>query len=206
MIMLFCSLLALPLMTGQTELSDNFSPEMKPKLVSGEAYLACHSSKPTIREVQRASLKYAQLNPSRFPSWRRRVRHAPWLPKLLLRLNRGLSEDWRYATSGTSLDTDNNLHFEVRLRWDFDQLLFNRNEVYVHRESTRATQLRNELLRKVTRLFFKRRKLLTILCLHQGKDPLTRALTILRIEELTARLNAMTGGLYTSQIIRRPLR
>jgi len=194
MVLLFFSVLAWPLAVGQLDRSHSH-PTSHPV----GSYLDCFAFEPSVREVQRAALSYARLYPSRFLSWHRRARRSAWLPKLLLRLNRGLSEDWRYATSGTSLDTDDNLHFEIRLRWDFNRLIFNRNELFVNRETTLNLQLRNELLRVITRLYFNRRKLQVLKLIKPPAEPAEEVRARLAIEKLSARLNALTGGFFMKQ-------
>src|SRR4051794_18084827 len=53
---------------------------------------------PSVRELQRAAARYAEVHPERVRSWQRRIRVAALAPSLTLRVGRGTS-DLRVATA-----------------------------------------------------------------------------------------------------------
>lgn len=61
-------------------------------------------------------------------------------------------------------------------------------------------QLRNDLLDEVTRLYFERRRLQLELSANMPDEKDEKALKHLRLEELTANIDALTGG-YLSEAL-----
>lgn len=158
--------------------------------------LAGFEREPDIAAVQEAAARFVGADPSRVRSWRARVRHAAWLPELRVRVQKGYEDDLLATATGHSRATDDDLVFEVQARWRFDRLLFDRNELFVSREATLLADLRREITAEVTRLYFQRRRLQVELRLASAASPRVHAHRVLRLQELTAELDAMTGGYF----------
>ena len=112
------------------------------------------------REVQRAALRRAQLNPALLASWLSRVRRAALFPMLRAGVARELRRyDSYLSTADPRQDARADLLFEVSATWHLDRLVFNRDEIRAGREGVRAARTRSELLLFVTRLHYERRAL-----------------------------------------------
>jgi hypothetical protein len=88
-------------------------------------------------------------------------------------------------------------HFEIEAAFSLDRLIFEPNELRLSREAQRIAAHRQALVAEVARLYFARRRL-QIAALLDGDagrpQPLERTL---EIDELTAILDGLTGGLLS---------
>lgn len=152
---------------------------------------------PSVRAVQDAATRWVGADPARLRSWRARVRRAPWLPQLRVRVLRGFEDDLLTNASGQTRAQDDNLTLEVRAQWDLDRLVFDRSELYVSREAALLAELRHDVLAEVTRTYFARRLLQVELLLDPPRDRRARVRLALRIAERTGELDALTGGFFS---------
>src|SRR5687767_13437146 len=137
---------------------------------------------PSVRELQRAAARTAEVQPERVRAWLRRVNAAALLPSLRVRVGRGLSaiqlrglEAYVPASDAWS--------FQIEAGWQLDRLVFDRSELGLSRESQRLSQRREALMIQVARLYFDRQRLMA----ESPPDQLA-------IDELTAILDGLTGG------------
>jgi hypothetical protein len=63
-------------------------------------------------------------------------------------------------------------------------------------------QLRDDIMDDVTRTFFERRRVQVELLTHPPSDPKVELDKELRLQELTARLDGLTGGWFSRQLER----
>ncbi|UCH12609.1 MAG: hypothetical protein JSW18_01305 [Candidatus Omnitrophota bacterium] len=77
--------------------------------------------------------------------------------------------------------------------WDLGELIWNDDQTNIDVRSKLMVQLRDDILTDVTTLYFERRRMqLDIVSgKHKGK---AQHVTMLRLQELTARIDALTGG------------
>src|SRR5579884_2358091 len=108
---------------------------------------------PSVRELQRAAERLADVHPELVRSWLRRAGKAALLPSVTVRVGRGLGELTKDATT-TIYTTTDDWHFEVQATWSLDRLVFDRNELRVSREAQRLAGHREELLTRVAQLYF----------------------------------------------------
>lgn len=165
---------------------------------------ALRRDEPTVRHVQRAALRYFNVNRDQVESMRSR---ASW--KALLPVTE-VSGGFARTTIGE--DTVDNINFpdeiwlarglggdayEVRgkLTWNLPQLMFNPEELDV----ASVAGLVEGILKEATRLYFMRRRLQVELVLSPPVDLATLLSKEIRLEELTALLDAMTGGWFTKE-------
>jgi hypothetical protein len=150
------------------------------------------AGEPSVRALQRAAARVAEVNPERVQSWLRRVRKAALMPTLRVRAGRG-NELWATDSSGrlemTAADT---WRFDVDASWQLDRLVFDRNELRTSREAQRLAGRREELLVRVTQLYYERRRLqVDALQTPEAPNAVDRAI---EIAELTAVLDGLTDG------------
>ncbi|MBN1652713.1 MAG: hypothetical protein JXA30_02945 [Deltaproteobacteria bacterium] len=159
-----------------------------------------YAHEPSAAKVAALAVKYAQADPERAEQMASRARTAGWLPVVKLAVRRGLAQDLSeyqtIETDRTSLSTDDDLALEASLTFEFDRLVFDRNEVPISREERSLRETRAELVRGVINLYFERRRLQ--LERDLGLDwPIEREM---RIAEIEALLNSFTNGAFGSMI------
>lgn len=163
-------------------------------------------SEPTIRQVHNAAQSYALVNQGRIASLMSRARNAGWLPEFRFRYNRNVDDDRNtvFPTANTPIlttqSTDLDHRFEFRVTWRLDELVFNRNELAVYRELKRLIDLRVDVMKETTKLYFERRRLQVDLMLKPPKTLMARIRRMLRLQELTADLDAFTGGFFSRRL------
>jgi hypothetical protein len=168
--------------------------------VAVSARAAPDHREPTVRELQRAAARRAEVEPERVRSWLARVRRAALLPALRVRvghdsvgvqLTHGADGIDRYA-----LTASDSWRFEGEATWQLDRLIFDRNEIGLGRESQRTAMRREQIELDVARLYFARRRLLLEAARAPAPDE-AAADRQLDIDELTAVLDGLTGGALT---------
>jgi hypothetical protein len=164
--------------------------------------LAALAADPTIQEVQEEALRLAALEPRRTRRLLTRVRWAGLLPEVEASLSRGLARDEDLDRAYQDLDelslaTDEDLDFGLSVTWDLDRLIYDPEELRAHREVATQAQRRRELLMAVTRLYY---ELLLLRAEERAggeADAGARLEGLVRMAELRALLDGLTGGLYS---------
>jgi hypothetical protein len=157
--------------------------------------LARFDDEPAVRELQRAAARLAETHPERVQSWLRRVRASALLPTLRVSVGRGLDELTRDSSGRPMLTNTDTWRYEVQASWSLDRLVFDRNELRASREAQRVASRREELLLRVTQLYFERRRLqVDALLTPDAPNAIDRTI---EIEELTAVLDGLTDGALT---------
>ena len=78
-------------------------------------------------------------------------------------------------------------------------MIWNPDQTSIDARSRLLVQLRQDLLEEVTRIYFERERLLAEFNGQPTSDPVLRKERSIRVEELTAYLDAMTGGWFSRQ-------
>jgi hypothetical protein len=141
----------------------------------------------------------------------RRARLAGWLPEIRARVDRRLARGESVdlgasvttALAPVGIDSDNDVRYELRATWDLGKFAFNPDEIAAHFQALRTADARREIESLVIRLYFERRRLKADLAAADANDMSRSGLKLeLRIEEVEAELDALTGGAFTR--LRRP--
>ncbi len=165
-----------------------------PATAADLSVLARFAGEPSVRELQRAAARLAEVRPELVRSWLRRAGKAALLPTVRVSVGRGLGELTRDSTTPVYTVSDN-WHFEIEASWSLDRLVFDRNEVLAGREAQRLASHREELLTRVAQLYYARRRLQVDAVLQPGAPAaVDRAL---EIDELTAVLDGLTDNALT---------
>jgi hypothetical protein len=156
--------------------------------------------------VQRAAAQHDGVDPDRLRAWVARPRSAHWLPRLSIDASRTERDTRVVGVTGTVesdyLRVTPSTQLGVRLSWDLDQLVFSRDEPAAAWTASRLIDRREERVRRATRLYFQRRRLLVQLALDPPREALQRAERENQVDEITAELDELTGGLLSGR--RRP--
>jgi hypothetical protein len=170
------------------------------------------SEEPTLRQLERAALRYAGMDPAEAVHWKSRARWAPALPKVLVgyeqksavQVNNTIQDSISVTSSGISIgppdssfhqDDDFNQGFEVRATWNLDELIFNKDSLAISAESRYRTIVQTQIIEELHQTYFERKKFL----LREGerKPEEFPAIKRLQLEELEARLDSLTGGYFS---------
>lgn len=157
---------------------------------------------PTIQEVQRAAIRYAEVMPQKISRWRTLSQLRNFIPRFTLSLDRDRDRTIASSTSAgkTTFSVgpeDESVSLDFGFTWDLANLVWDPAQTSIDVRSRLMVQLRQDVLEEVTRLYFQRLRLLAEFDAHPTDDPMLQRERSLRIEELTAQLDALTGGLYS---------
>jgi len=167
--------------------------------------LAKFSREPSVREVQEAALGYVRAHPDIIDSWRARARTNALLPELRARFDYDINDDLstrRDADTGSTetKQDDKAYQFEFRATWDLDRLVFEPQELATTREAVRLANLRDRVLDEVTRRYYERRRLQVDMELSPPTDVGDAVRKELRVQELTADIDSLTGGWFGREL------
>ncbi|MBU1147206.1 MAG: hypothetical protein KKD11_02540, partial [Candidatus Omnitrophica bacterium] len=162
------------------------------------------SHEPTIREVQEDAIKYAEVHPDKIKQWRSAASKKALLPDVSVGVDRYVTDYWHWD-AGQNPDVlqkgDDVLSWDVTASWDLGDLIWSTDQTSIDTRSRLMVQLRDDILDEITRTYFERRRLQIELQLSPPSDLKNKMESALRIEELTADLDAMTGG-YFSKVLK----
>ncbi len=197
--LLIVSLLALTGLSGEVRAQSKESAFSKIK------------AEPTCTEVQRAALAHFDVDKEKVKAFRKGASHKAAVP--VFELSGG------YSRADLDEDTFNYLEFpgndpwltkgaggsawdaRARMSWNLPELVFNAEELDI---ASLAGMVQG-LVKEVTRLYYMRRRLQYDMALNPPSDENSRITKEVRLEEMTALLDAMTGGWFQSELVRRGL-
>ena len=167
------------------------------------------AKEPDVRKVQKVALRYAALNPEIFKSMRSRSRIQAALPQVTIRATKDNDNESRSLTryGETELAQDisatkvvgDDLQLYAEARWKLSESIFNYQETAVMRENRYSAKERQKLLQTVTQTYFERKR--TVIKLKRTKSGTqSYELLVLKLMQIEAELDALTGGWFTQQI------
>ncbi len=167
---------------------------------------------PGILKVQQAAIDYAEVSQKKIEWMRRQAMNKAFLPKVSLGLDgdtgrtidldRGGTKDRDFYIEGPR---DKSFGWDIDISWDLGELIWNDDQTNIDVRSRLMVQLRNDVLDEVTKLYFERRRLQIEFLKSPQDDDEKRALKQLRINELTANIDALTSGYFSDYIESRRL-
>jgi hypothetical protein len=183
---------------------------------SVDEVLAEFGHEPTVQQVQQWATDYARLNPGMVDRWFASSQTFAVLPELQLeyRFEEGWDQDFIYypvdindphGQLSSDLDDagkDQDQKFKVRATWDLDKLVMSSERIRIINEAQDIVKLRDKVLTEVTRLYFERRRVQVELLLKPPSDMHSLAKEHLRLMELTANIDALTGGALSQALLR----
>ncbi|MBZ0165180.1 MAG: hypothetical protein K8I00_00135, partial [Candidatus Omnitrophica bacterium] len=174
-------------------------------------FKARFDSEPGIAEIHRWAIAYADVHPDKILTWRRQARARAWIPQLDIGIDggRGWSRSdslWGSSSSGGThyigpddKSASRDMNWDVSLSWDLADVIWSTDQTTIDSRAKLMVELREDILNQVTRLYFERRRL-QIELLSTITDFSTAVDHQLRIEELTALLDGLTGGVFSRQV------
>jgi len=162
-------------------------------------------SEPTIEEIREAAVAYAEVSPEKINGWREAAAKRAWMPDLTFRYDKGraLHNDayyysGEYVDDTTSRDKDSGWY--ISLTWELGELIWNNDQTSIDSRSKLMVELRDDVLNEVTRLYFERRKLQIEMLLAAPVDIRGMIDKDLRLQELTAGIDALTGSYLSKRL------
>ncbi|MFT6143074.1 MAG: competence protein ComEA [Myxococcota bacterium] len=184
---------------------------------SVDQVLAEFDHEPSVQQVHRWTEAYAKVNPDLVDRWLAASRGFAVLPRLQVegRVRDGFDQDFKYFTADGVIDDPNEAVFDVlddagrdqqrtvivRATWDLDELIMSSERIRVINESQDVAKLRDKLLDEVTRVYFERRRVQVDMLLQPSRDVATQTKDYLRLMELTANIDALTGGELSRSLV-----
>ena len=170
---------------------------------AARALRSIQNREPSIDRVRRDALQYAGLHQRLEAGWARRSRMAGLLPQLSIRTTRGRGSDSDLSRSSSGSErlahgTDADVSLEIRAVWELDRLVFDPAEIRAATLAERLHRARSVLLAQVNSTYYRRRRAQIELVYLQSSSPSERAVVAVEIEELTAQLDALTGGRFST--------
>ncbi|HVZ87809.1 MAG TPA: hypothetical protein VHG72_12620 [Polyangia bacterium] len=174
---------------------------------------ALFAADPPVAALREAATAQVLAEPDRARSLIVRARLAGWLPEVRLMVDRrfartesvdlGTSSD-PTALAPVGIDSNNDVRYEARATWDLSKLIFNPDEVSAQFQALRSADTRREIESLVIRLYFERRRLKVEAAAADDTDMPSSARRELRIAEVEAELDALTGGAFSRLARPRP--
>ena len=171
-------------------------------------------TEPSIRQVQKTAVRHYELEPERVNAMARNARLKGLIPDLTLGLENSVSNSFSNTKDGLYpilpspsenpnpenlkeriATGDDRLGWSVNARWSLDRLVYSAESL----DAKSLTSLQENLVREVTTLFYSRRRVLASLLMSPPTDDEEYFYELMRLEELTATLDAFTGGMFTEK-------
>ena len=158
------------------------------------------SNEPTINEIQIAAINYAEVSNKKIEWMRSAAKKRAWLPTVVFGIDRDIDRTIDLDRGGTG-DPDAYIEgpdekgwsWDVGLSWDLGDMVWSTAQTSIDVRSRLMVQLRNDILDQVTKIYFERRRLQVELIQNPLTDKSKLALKQLRLEELTADIDGLTG-------------
>jgi len=172
---------------------------------SAQELLANFVHEPTMAEVREAAIRYAEVQPEKIRRWRRQAALQALLPTVNFGFDRDESRDVsidegtfpRYQLVETD---DRDRGFDFSVDWNLGELIWNQDQTSIDVRSKLMVQLRDGIVDEVTRTYFERRRLQVALLTEPVRDAKARLEEELRLQELTALLDGLTGGYFSQHL------
>lgn len=151
---------------------------------------------PGVRDVQNAAIAYAEVQPEKIQLWRKQAGIKAFLPALSLDYDKTVTYD-----SGSDRYYIGPYDWGVSVSWDLGDIVWNNDQTSIDVRSRLMVQLRDDILDEITRTYFERRRLqMDVYLLQTSQDLKQKLQKELRLQELTADLDALTGGYFSDSI------
>lgn len=186
-------------------------PKVQP-YANAQQVLAQFDEEPSIQQVQQWANSYARTSPETVRKWMTAAQGFAALPELSfeVQIDDDWGQDFDYVSGQdgnlepllTDADIGQNQRFKVKASWKLGDLIMSSNRIRVMNETQDAVKLRDSLLTQVNTLYFDRRRHQVDMLLRPRKQVLDRVKDHIRLMELTARIDALTGGAFSDALSR----
>ena len=182
--------------------------DLRNRIKETEDALSMFAHEPSIGEIREAAIIYAEVHPGKIEKWRKAAARRAWLPDLKFAYDKG--NDWQSSTyfysNSTEKYTDDDITrgddsgWSISLTWELGDLVWDGSQTSIDVRSKLMVQLRDDILNEVTRLYFERRRLQIEMLMSPPGDIKDRIEKDLRLQELTANIDALTGSYLSKRL------
>ena len=182
--------------------------ESEPEL-RNNTNITLFSGEPGIREIQQKAIRYAEVYPEKIVNWRKQAARKALLPQVSVGIDRSSTDLWHWESGSAAIGQSgddllrkgrDNIDWDVTLSWDLGDFIYSSDQTSIDVRSRLMVQLRDDILDEVTRLYFERRRLQLELASQDSLSPKARSEKELRLEELTASIDGLTGGYLSERL------
>jgi len=188
--------------SGDTQISDNI-------------IAIYYKDGPKINEVQQAAIKYAEVEPEKIIRWRKQAAKRALLPHLTVSTDRdnnrtASSSIWgiygsnglpgKYFVGPDDETKYNNNNWSISVTWELGDLIYSDDQTNIDVRSKLMVQLRDDILDEVTKLYFERIRVKMEIDNLGIEDRKKRFEKELKLQELTASLDGLTGGYFSGHL------
>ena len=186
------------------------SSAAQPKL-DAEEILRRFETEPSIGEIQNAAIRYAEVHPDKIEAWREAAARKAFMPTLSLTTDSTQDHNVDIDRGGTG-DPDkfiigpqeSQTDWHMGLSWDLGELIWNNDQTSIDTRSRLLVELRDDVLNEVTHLYYERRRLQVEMFLAPAKELPLEIERQLKLDELTAGVDALTGGYLSRRLAETP--
>ena len=162
-------------------------------------------NEPTVLELQRAAIRYAEVNPDKIAMWRHQAAIRALMPEVSVGYNNDIGNTISTATSNGKTNfwigpDDVSTGWDFTAKWDLGDLVYNTAQTSIDSRSKRMVELRNDILEALNTAYFERKKLQRQLTRVTDKENPSYTEREIRIEELTATIDGLTGGYLSRKL------
>jgi len=167
------------------------------------------ADEPKVRQVQEVAIAYAEVSPEKIKEWRKQAAKKGFFPTLSVGVDRNSSDLWHWETGSTAVGQSgddllrrgrDNIDWDVRLSWDLGKVIWNDDQAAIDVRSKLMVELRDDILDQVNKLYFERLRVKMELAGLNIEEAKKRNEKELKLQELTASLDALTGGYFSRQL------
>jgi len=160
---------------------------------------------PTYAELATAAMKFAEVDPDKIKKWRSQARLRAIMPKVSVGVNNDRSTKSEIYTSATreyvTIGPDDiSKGLDVSVSWDLANLIWADDQTNIDVRSRLTTELRNDILDGLRRIYYERRRIQFEMVQAPPKDLNLRFEKELRIQELTQAIDDLTGNYLSEDI------
>ena len=192
---------------GPPARAEEAGPEPSPMRRVEEA-LVLLPDEPSLAALERAALRRADADPESVRWLPASVHAAAALPSIKLSVDRDVGRDesldrYQDEPDRWGADTDRGIGLSASAEWKLGELVFDPDEVRVYDLLGDRADRREALLTMLVGAYFERRQLLLTELLLPATTAEEAIARRTRIDELTAVIDALTGGLLSRNLKRR---
>jgi photosystem II stability/assembly factor-like uncharacterized protein len=175
--------------------------------IGGEYQANLFSGEPDISDIHQAAIEYSEVSPDKIKWMRQAAKNQALIPKFSFKVDGNIGRNLNIDRGGTNDPDffiegpqDKKWSWGIGLNWDLSELVWSYHQTSIDVRSRLMVQLRNDILDEVTKLYFERLRLKHEIEQMPAKEKNQINLKQLRLAELTANIDALTGG-YLSRVI-----
>lgn len=186
----------------------NLSQFLGPSQERVELFYRLVSLEPTVRQVQKETLRYGNLKNGKIVRWHAGSRLRALVPRLTLGRGLSLSNNIDIDRGATSTPDQfivgpetAKRDWDFGLTWELGDLVWSTAQSTIDSRMRTLGEARRSLLREVTQLYFERRRIQTEIGLSFPFKTFSEQMALLlRLDELTAQVDALTNGYFSEEV------